>query len=288
MCKLNVYMIDKFVPGIDVKEIFNHHHHKSFENINDEIEIKKYDEQYNYYEASAGRCDCGSIVGMLSDYSDKFDSYLDYLNSVGKENIVELYKIKEHLLDENYDEKLNNVLKTRDKMFSKLEAYTSRLKELEAKMSEIDLNQKQNLQGQILIKQLKKEISELKESLSKNEEYKMLELSYNDFIKRNESLIASRNYTLQNKKDWWQANIDNKINMLEHENHMHVNAEFNHLKFVLGDILKLTGEVKVFSFWQDEDTDYDNLEEKKVVSLKDLKIDDLVFLNFKEVITILK
>ena len=288
MCKLNVYMVDKFVPGIDVKEIFNHHHHKAFENINDEIEITKYDNFYNYYEASAGRCDCGSLVGILSDYADKFDSYLEYLTSIGKENLVELYKIKEILLSEDYDKKLGSVLSTRDKMFSKLELFTKDLKELEAKHSEMLLNQKPNLQDQILIKQIEREISDIKNKLENNEEYKMLKLSYEDFIERNGLLIASRNYTLENKQDWWQVNIDNKINMLEHESRMHINAEFNHLKFILKDVFKLTDEIKLFSFWQDGDTDYDNLEEVKTVSLNDLKIDDLVFLNFKQVITITK
>lgn len=287
MCKLNVYMIDKFVPGIDVKEIFNHHHHRGFENINNEIELKNYDDKYNYYEASAKRCDCGSVVGMLSDYSGKFGSYAEYLNSIDKENISKLYKIKDILEDSEYESKLNSVLSVRDEMFSKLDSYTKRLKELEARLSEITVTSKPNIQNHIAIKKLTREVNEIKKSLENNHDYKMLELSYNDFISRNELLIASRNYTLENKKDWWQENIDNKISRAEHECHIHVNAEFNHLKYILKDVLRITEEIKLFSFWQeDECHEYNNLQEIKSVKISDLNLEDLLFLNLKQVLTI--
>lgn len=287
MCKLNVYMIDKFVPGIEVKEIFGHHHHKTFENINSEIELKDYDDKYNYYEASAGRCDCSSVVGLLSDYKDKFSTYVDYLKSIDKEDIVKLYEIKKVLLSPDYESDLNQVLNIRDKLFARLENYRKDLKDLELKRSELMVTSKPNIQDQIEIKKLTGEIEKEKERLNNDNEYKVLNHAYEKFIEVNQPLILSRNYTLKNKKDWWQENIDLKISKVEHESHMHVNAEFNHLKFILNDVLKLTPEVKIFSFWQeDEWKEYDNLKEVKTISINDLSLDDLLFLDLREVVTI--
>lgn len=287
MCKLNVYMIDKFVPGIEVKEIFGHHHHKTFENINSEIELKDYDDKYNYYEASAGRCDCSSVVGLLSDYKDKFSTYVDYLRSINKEDIVKLYEIKKVLLSPDYESDLNQVLNIRDKLFARLENYRKDLKDLELKRSELMVTSKPNIQDQIEIKKLASEIEKEKERLNNDNEYKVLNYAYEKFIEVNQPLILSRNYTLENKKDWWQENIDLKISKVEHESHMHVNAEFNHLKFILNDVLKLTPEVKIFSFWQeDEWKEYDNLKEVKTISINDLSLDDLLFLDLREVVTI--
>lgn len=287
MCKLNVYMIDKFVPGIEVKEIFGHHHHKTFENINSEIELKDYDDKYNYYEASAGRCDCSSVVGLLSDYKDKFSTYVDYLKSIGKDDIVKLYEIKKILQDPDYEKNLDQVLTIRDKLFARLENHRKDLKDLELKRSELMVTSKPNIQDQIEIKKLTSEIEKEKERLNNDNEYKVLSRAYEKFIEVNQPLILSRNYTLENKKDWWQENIDLKISKVEHESHMHINAEFNHLKFIINDVLKLTPEVKIFSFWQeDEWKEYDNLKEVKTISINDLSLDDLLYLDLREVVTI--
>ena len=289
MCKLNVYMIDKYVPGIDVKEIFNHHHHRKFENINDEIELKGYDDNYNYYEASPTKCDCSSVVGLLSDYKDKFHTYVEHLISINKGDIAKLYQIKEMLKDEHYQDKLNNILATRDEMFAKLQSFTKHKQELEARISELTVTNRPNMQDQILIKKLTSELNDVKKQLENNHDYKMCEMAYNDYISRNELMILSRNFTLEHKKDWWQENIDSKINKVEHECHMHVNAEFNHIKTILRDVLKITNEVKLFSFWQEDDShEYDNLEEVKTISIDNLELEDVIFLDLKQVITITK
>ena len=292
MCQLNVYMIDKYVPGVDVKEIFNRHHHHSFENINEEVVIKNYDDDYNYYEASHNKCDCGSVIGFLSNSNTKYTSYIEYLENCGKKEIAKLYKIKKLLLKNDYEERLASALQYRDTLFSRLEAFTNPIKEKEALLSELTLKQNPNIKDQIKIKQLDSEIKALKSDLENNEEYKMLKLSYADYIDRNSELIASQNYTLEFKKDWWQENIDMAINKAEASLHQHVNAEFNHLKFILSDILKLTDEVKLFSFWQNDakqECDYFNsIREVSCTTLNELSLDDLVFLNFKDVITIKK
>ena len=284
MCQLNVYMIDKFVSGVDVKEVFNKHHHKNFENINEEIELKEYDDKYNYYEASANRCDCGSVVGLLKDYKDKFSNYNEYLESMEKTELVKLYKIKDILSQPNYESNLNNILKVRDNMFNKVESYTELLKEKEANLSQIASKVNLNIKDQVELKKINQEIAVIKNNLQNDIHYKMAIDSYNEFIKTNELMIASRNYTLEYKKDWWQENIDLKISKTEHESHIHTNAEFNHLKFVLSDILKFANEIKIFPIWQGER--YDNLKEIKEVELTKLKLEDLIFLDFKDVVTI--
>ena len=88
-------MIDKYVPGMDVKEIFNKHHHQNFENLNSEVVIKSYDDDYNYYEASNNRCDCGSLIGLIREHKGKFNTYKEYLEANNKTQILKLYNIKQ-------------------------------------------------------------------------------------------------------------------------------------------------------------------------------------------------
>lgn len=290
MCQLNVYMIDKFVSGIDIKEIFNKHHHQSFENINEEVVIKNYDDDYNYYEASNNRCDCGSVLGKLNNYIGKFNTYTEYLESNKKDKVLKLYKIKELLLSDDYNQQLENLLTTKNELFTKLNNFNNNIKELEVQLADLQVNPKPNLQDQIKIKQLTNEIKTAKSNLDSDNHYNLVKSYYEDYIAKNELLLSSQNYTLEHKKDWWQENIDLAISKAEHEYHDHTNAEFNHLKFILNDILKLTDEVKLFSFWQGdaerENNYFNSLTEVKTTTLNDLKLDDLVFLNYKDVVTI--
>jgi len=290
MCQLNVYMIDKFVSGVDVKEIFNKHHHHNFENINEEVVIKNYDDDFNYYEASNNRCDCGSVLGKLNNYIGKFNTYCEYLESNKKDKVLKLYKIKELLLSRDYNQQLEKLLTTKNELFTKLNDYNHKIKDLEIELADLQITDKPNLQDQIKIKQLSSKLREAKNNLDNNNHYKLAREVYEDYIAKNELLISSQNYTLEYKKDWWQENIDLAINKAEHEYHDHTNAEFNHLKFILNDILKLTDEVKLFSFWQgdaERENDYFNsLTEVKTTTLDELKLEDLIFLNYKDVVTI--
>ena len=290
MCQLNVYMIDKFVPGMDVKEIFNRHHHHNFENLNDEVVIKTYDDDFNYFEASNNRCDCGSLLGIIRDEKDKYSTYREYLEATDKSELLKLYKIKDHLLSPDYSEKLANCLTTRDNLFNKLNAFSKPLVDIDMEMAEIQMKAKPNLQEQVRLKQLFNERKAVQEKIEHSHDYILAKDIYENFAKENESLISSQNYMTEYKKDWWQENIDTAINMFEHKNHSHLNAEFNHIKSVLNDILKLTNEVKLFSFWQSDakyENDYFNsLTEVKTTTLQDLKLEDLIFLDFKEVVTI--
>ena len=207
--------------------------------------------------------------------------------SINKGDIAKFYQIKEILKDEHYQDKLNKILSVRDEMFSRLQGFIKHKNEIEAKLGELTISTRPNMQDQITIKKLTAELNEIKKELENNHEYKMYEASYNDFITRNELMILSRNFTLEHKSDWWQENIDSKINKIEHECHMHVNAEFNHIKSILKDVLKITDEVKMFSFWQEDDNhEYDNLEEVKTVKIDDLELEDVIFLDLKQVITI--
>ena len=292
MCQLNVYMIDKYVPGMDVKEIFNKHHHQNFENLNSEVVIKSYDDDYNYYEASNNRCDCGSLIGLIREHKGKFNTYKEYLEANNKTQILKLYNIKQLLQLPDYEAKLTNCLNTRDKLFDKLINALNPVRELDIQISNLQIKTKPNLQEQIKLKQLTTDRNSLQEKIENSHDYILNTEIYQNFVAENEDLINSQNYMLDYKKDWWQENIDLAISKAEHENHSHTNAEFNHLKFVLGDILKLTDKVKLFSFWQNDakiENDYFNsLTEVKTVKLSDLTLEDLIFLDFKEVITITK
>lgn len=292
MCQLNVYMIDKYVSGIDVKEIFNKHHHHNFENINEEIVIKNYDDDYNYFEASNHRCDCGSIIGKLNNCVGKFNTYEEYLRSQEKDKILKLYKIKDLLQLPDYEQRLNSTLSTRDELFDKFTRLSKPIQDIDIEISNIQLKSKPNLQEQVRLKHLNSARKELQQKIENSHEYQLSKSIYEEFISNNEAIISSQNYTLEYKKDWWQENIDLAISKAEHECHDHTNAEFNHLKFVLNDIFKLTNEVKLFSIWQSDaktERDYFNsLKEVKTTTINDLTLEDLVFLNYKDVITIKK
>lgn len=290
MCQLNVYMIDKYISGCDVKDIFNKHHHKNFDSLNSEITIRTYDDDYNYFEASNNHCDCGSVIGLIRDQKGKYNTYTDYLNANDKQHITKLYKIRDFLYSPDHEEVFNNINTTKTRMFDKLQRYQAPIINKDIEISEITVKPNLNFQDQVRLKRLTQEKKQLEKDLENNKEYNYERLSYEDFVKRNEHIIASEKYTLENKKDWWQANIDFAISHAEHETHSHAFAEFNHMKIILNDILKLTDQVKLFSFWQSDakyENDYFNsLTETKTTKLSDLKLEDLIFLDFKEVVTV--
>lgn len=63
-------------------------------------------------------------------------------------------------------------------------------------------------------------------------------------------------------------------------------AEYNNLLNFLDDILKQTDKVLLYSFWQSDEPIVIN--QIKTISRKDLKIDDIAFLNYNDILIINK
>lgn len=64
-------------------------------------------------------------------------------------------------------------------------------------------------------------------------------------------------------------------------------AEFDCLKNFIGGVLKKTDEINILSFWQDGEP-YVEIKNKEDISFNDLKIENLIFLNYNDLLTIRK
>ena len=65
-----------------------------------------------------------------------------------------------------------------------------------------------------------------------------------------------------------------------------VETEFKNLKTFVDEILKVADEVKLFSFWQSANVP--KVEGEKYVFQDELKIEDIIYMKYNELITIFK
>ena len=81
-------------------------------------------------------------------------------------------------------------------------------------------------------------------------------------------------------------NIDEDLENVERSVSENVETEFKNLKTFVDEILKETDEVKLFSFWQSANVP--KIEGEKYVFQDELKIEDIIYMKYNELITIFK
>lgn len=109
-----------------------------------------------------------------------------------------------------------------------------------------------------------------------------------EFFQENLLLIQSSIYVAQEQNDGSSfiiKDIEEDIKNVSRQ-YDNVENEFNSLKEFASEILKISDEVKFLSYWQDGDMPYIAYEKDKV--LKDLNIEDVIYLKYNELLTISK
>ena len=139
----------------------------------------------------------------------------------------------------------------------------------------------------------RKEFTDTLESLNKKrekaqgEEFQELIKQTQIFIKENELIFQSMVYAKQKDGNSWVVlkDIDDDIKNVSRQYEI-IDEEYGDLKVFASEILKVADEVKFLSYWQDEYSPYVGFE--KETNLKDLKIEDFIYLKYNELLTVKK
>lgn len=125
---------------------------------------------------------------------------------------------------------------------------------------------------------------------AKGEEYNnALENLQKLFSEHSALLTAStfyERYTDDTKSTLDFTAIDNAIANVEKKTIVTQETEYVELKNFIDEILKHTNEIKLYSFWQDSEPLY--IKNEKQLYQDELKIDNIIYLNYNELLTIEK
>ena len=125
---------------------------------------------------------------------------------------------------------------------------------------------------------------------AKGEEYNnALESLQKLFSEHSALLTAStfyERYTDDTKSTLDFTTIDNAIANVEKKTIGTQETEYVELKNFIDEILKHANEIKLYSFWQDGEPLY--IKNEKQVYQDELKIDNIIYLNYNELLTIEK
>lgn len=177
-----------------------------------------------------------------------YKSYNEYFEAQKKEEKEMLIKIKDLLESPDYKEKLASYNEEYEKL----------------------LNDYKQLQGEIRF-----------EELQNSEQLKNLQ----KFIKENEFYFKSTLYTLEKSDDGLNNNIYDAIERLDTSPDI-IQNDYNDLLKLIDWTLDISDEIILYSFWQDNSPLI--IKNTKTVSRKDLKIEDVVFLSYHDVLRITK
>lgn len=245
MCQLNLYIVPKTVKKEVVLEIMKDcFYYQNPECVSAENLLPEVQELFDVYVSAGMGCNCGTVQTC---YQDGFDgkSWLEVKKEIMLEKIEKLNRIKLLLEREDYLEYKNNVLK-------KSQEIENRLKEL------------------------------------RDEEYKNVMKEWQVFFSENsllyEAMMRYEKIKTENGKEIVYHNIDDDINNIEKIEFKNIENEYKDLVRFIDSILELTDEVKLLSFWQDENSPI--VKNEKFIMRSDLKIDDIIFLKYNELLTI--
>lgn len=257
MCQLNLYLIKNTVSEEKIIDALQSClAYGKAEKVSDDEIIDGFMEDfegYNCYICSAMHCNCGTIQCLLQSEKE-YKNYADYKTTQKQILLNNLLKTKELLMAPNFKERHEQLLNEYNKISSKLNEEFDKAKKSRPFVDPTTLPQ-----------------------------YKKLI----DCITENEYLLRSSIYTLgKPRKNVFELNIDDEIEKVKSPKSDESEQEFNDLKKFLGKAFEMTDEVILYSFWQDDEPLY--IKTTKTIPFKDLTIEDIVFLNYHDVLKITK
>ena len=97
-------------------------------------------------------------------------------------------------------------------------------------------------------------------------------------------MMRYEKHRMENGIDIVYNEIDEEINNIEKVEFENIENDYQDLVKFVDAILEQSDEVKLLSFWQDENSPV--IKNEKFVMRSDLKIDDIIFLKDNELLTI--
>ena len=245
MCQLNLYIVSKDLNEDVVLEIMkNCFFYQNPECISGENLLPEVQDLYNVYTSAAMGCNCGSVQTYFQNRGEG-ETWLDVKKQIVTEKIARLNEIKSLIERPDYLEYKNDVLK--------------RASELEKKLKELKDDEYQ-------------------------EKLKEWQLFFSENSLLYEAMMKYEKHKEENGVGVVYHTIEEEILNIEKNEFGSIENDFDDLVKFVDAILEEIDEVKLLSFWQDENSPY--VKNEKYVMRKDLKIDDIIFLKDNELLTI--
>jgi hypothetical protein len=279
---------------------------------------KMYDNLNGYMAYQKGYCNCGSFVGSMVD--KKGMDYQDVINLRKAEKLDELYQIQKLMNQPNYKVLKEEFLQKQTELSNEMNVFYKSINDYELQQSDFLL---QNYNGEELnheMDNLNNEVTKMLTSLDSNPAYKVKNDAYITFLEKNHIMNLSTIYYLSKEEEG--NTIKNTIpisDILEMETETILDEnyfddtiiEIEEDSQVISEVIRRTKNNDTYSKNLDEYNDFYNiitkllnivpfvkfstiwsepndLKEIKTVNIQSLKIDDLAFLDFDEMICITK
>ncbi|MCL2521496.1 MAG: hypothetical protein FWE36_01390 [Erysipelotrichales bacterium] len=321
MCQLNLFLVSKSLDKDLLDKIIKDSEIPYIEVLNDYLIKGNY--HLLSFNAKDSGCTCDSIISKL--INTPYSSFEEYKVLSIKEQAKKLEKIADYMLETDYQERLAVFNEEMEEKIKAMDILSNWISEKERELTEeimlrtdISDTKKSNLMFETVYPQ----INELIEANEKKPEVIEARKSYAKFIADNQMMWDSAGYTLEEVEDQVfetePLTLSKAIELSgyqpsdNHENELYqdsptitipsnnifkaikanqevdfseYNLEFARIKAFLTTFLDYLDEIKIISFYWDGDTE---IKDEKMISLKELSIDDLLFLPSATKLTIRK
>ena len=310
MCQLNLYCVSKTVDPQKVITILNNCFNCSVaEHLGkNDYYVEGLEADYNFFACAGMRCNCGSMISRYQDATEQVSWQELRTNEINKE-VERLTRVALVMEQPNYKQLLNNYKKTQAKLWAEYQRTEADLRKAEKELfdsvrNRTDLTEQEK--EDLMIKEIYPKLQTLHTELNEVPEHKKAVEAYRKFMQENDALIASSLYTLKPHKpgkrkhiyydesgqehvEYYPTTSSNIYDVIQEKKETFFKfeeTEFSEIKASIESILKLTNEVKIYSFWQDGDPLVVN--ERYEISLDDFNETCAVYLKYKDLLTIKK
>lgn len=249
MCQLNLYLIPKSVDKEFVFGLMNKYFKdESHEFAESEKVFENKLRDYNVFTSSIMNCNCNTVQGYYNSQTGNLP-WGEFKQKMIDDEFQKCLDVKNTLIKENF--------------YQEFETFCKKLDSLSSKTLK--------LAGKAQIKASNERI----EFLNSNSEFLDIfqKLNVRDLkIKSKEQIIADIEQDFAKFKDNLGKDLE---------------KEFDNIYNFIKDLLEKTNEISLLSFWQDGE-EFVEVNNEKTVEFKNLKIEDLVYLNYNDVLVIKK
>ncbi len=268
------------------------------------------------YRTGAGGCNCGSFVGSMIE--KKGMSYESALSALKKEKLEQLYRIRELLHQPDYQKRKERFEQQRDLLLKELQPYQDQMFDYEMKqMEELEAN----YEGEELQKkreELYMNLGNMLKGIGLESEYVLHQNAYHSFLQENSIMNESTTYYLTREEEEKSRDIgiplaellglelgeaienpdlesfqfeememqsrviDEVILNEEKDTCQNHKKEYEEYIQLFQQLLEYIPSFKFATIWSDTK----NLKNVKTVEIGTVRIDDLAFLDFDEMVTI--
>jgi hypothetical protein len=261
-------MVPKAVPPEEVINIFK----KFGLNVVSETyyKIDNLIEEFNLYSTKA-HCDCGSIISKLQD--ERCNSFDEYKLKKKGEDLEKLNNMKTLKDRYDYETTLNDYMNERNRLWNIVNSFKPYIQKFQ--MEEYERIKKLNIEKAEKVKMIDEMLRSKHGDSEKNQEYQKASKTYRDFLKGNSDLEESIDYDIEKNES---VIADYKFEDFY--------EEYNDIKSAFTEILKLTKEICVYPFYQDNEKMV--IVERRQVRIDSLEIDNLTFLPYRSLLVVSK